>query len=745
MGKALVPRLTELDRERPAGTRYIVVAASLLVVPALVSAVLVLQHASTMHWLAVTAISIALMALPASFQYLWHRRRYQALHRTLQAESDRRRGAEADALARERRWLAFSEGATQNIVLYDHEMNVIHANPRALERIGLPREQVLGRNLAELLPEVRIADNRYARYLEVLRTGVPQQIEHDIDHPRLGRRHLRVRIFPVLDGVGMIASDATEQQEIERQLRESRNLLQAVFDTVPHWVFVKDREARFIMVNRRYSEWFGLEPEDFVGHLYAELNSIADSPRLEESDHMREQIALSDDMDRIALQEGRLNRLEFHMLDHAGNPMFRMVTKMPLRDDAGEVVGIVGISEDVTDRHQLEAQLRQSQKMEVVGNLAGGMAHDFNNALQIIQGFTELALESAGERNEIAVNLHRVLEAAKSASAVIQQLLAFSRRQVLERKLINLNKLVSDQMEMLRRIIRQDIELILEVADRPTIVEGDQGLLAQVLVNLCVNARDAMADGGRITIRLSYLEPDAAFLRRHKWAKSTAYVLLQVSDTGTGIPLEAQEHIFEPFYTTKEVGKGTGLGLSTVYGILQQHDGMVTCESTPGKGTTFSLYLPGVADGTPEPDPAAPLAAQYGGPETILVAEDEMALRDYVRSLLASNGYRVITANDGEQAVRLFQARREEIDLVLLDMIMPRMNGRRAYDKMRALRPQTPILISSGFAGDAEAGEFLHQVRHLVLRKPYAADDLLRKVREVLDQSRAWSCGPTEK
>ena len=711
--------------------------ASLIVVLAIATAVMFLPQAPTAPWLAAVSISIALMAVPAVFVCLWQRRRHVALYKALQRELARRRSAEADAQERERRWLAFSEGAMQNILLYDRNMNVIHANPRALERIGLPREQVLGRNLADLVPEVR-AENRYERYLEVMRTGVPQQIEHDIDHPTRGRRHMRVRIFPVLDGLGVIASDATEQQGIEQQLRESRNLLQAVFDTVPHWVFVKDRHARFLMVNRQYSEWFGLEPEDFEGHLYSELNTIAETPRLEVSEYMREQIALSDDMDRVALEEGRLNRLEFRMLDHAGNPMFRMVTKMPLRSDAGEVVGIVGISEDVTERVQLEAQLRQSQKMEVVGNLAGGMAHDFNNALQIVQGFTELALESARDEPDIAMNLERVLAAAKSASAVIQQLLAFSRRQVVERKLINLNRLAGDQMETLRRIIRQDIELTLEVADRPTIVEGDQGLLCQVLINLCVNARDAMPDGGRIAIKLSHLEPDAAFLRRHNWATSTSYVVVQVSVTGTGIPRDAQEHIFEPFYTTKEVGKGTGLGLSTVYGILQQHDGMVTCDSEPGAGTTFSLYFPGVAEAVPvRAEKAPPLVLPHGGPETILVAEDEMALRDYVRSLLESNGYRVITANDGEEAVRVFQARQGEIDLVLLDMIMPRVNGRRAYGQMRALQPQVPILISSGFTGDAEASEFLQQLRHMVLRKPYAADDLLRKVREVLDRPRA--------
>ena len=732
----LVPRLENLNGHGPSGTRDVAVAASLLAAPTVVAVVAILLYAPGPHWFVVAAISVVLMALPTISVSVWHRRRYQALYETLQTAEAGRRAAETDARERERRWLAFSEGATHTIVLYDRSMNVIHANSRALERIGLPAAQVLGRHRADLMPGAR-GKERYQRCLEVLRTGVPHEFEHDIVHPKLGQRRMRVRIFPVLDGIGVIALDATEQWEAERQLRESRNLLQAVFDTVPHWVFVKGRDARFIMVNRQYSGWFGLEPEEFVGHLYAELNNITDFPRLEESDFMREQIARSDEMDRIVLEEGRLNRHQFHMVDHTGHPMFRLVTKMPLRDEAGDVTGIVGISEDVTEHIHLEAQLRQSQKMEVVGNLAGGMAHDFNNALQIVQGFTELALESAGEPQETTAHLERVLTAVRGASAVIQQLLSFSRRQKLERRRINLNELASDQMEMLQRIIRQDIDLSLELADGPVTVEGDRGLLAQVLMNLCVNARDAMADGGRIAIRLFHLAPDVAFLRRHKWAESTTYAVMEVSDTGTGIPLEAQERIFEPFYTTKDVGKGTGLGLSTVYGIMQQHDGMVTCDSMPGKGSTFTVYLPSVAEHPPKREAVQPMAIRSGGPETILVAEDESALRELVRALLVSNGYRVITAEDGEEAVRLFTARREEIDLVLLDMIMPRMNGRRAYEQMRQLRPETPIVISSGYFGDAETSAFLEKMQHLILRKPYAAETLLRRLREELDRPRA--------
>ena len=400
---------------------------------------------------------------------------------------------------------------------------------------------------------------------------------------------------------------------------------------------------------------------------------------------------------------------------------------------------------DITERKQSEEalreseeQLRQSQKMESVGVLAGGVAHDFNNLLTAISGNTQLALRKLAPDDPLRQRLSEVEKAAQRAAMLTRQLLAFSRRQHLERRIISLNDTVNEMMKLLRRIIGEDVEVEVKGAPDLSPVYADPAQIEQVLMNLCVNARDAMPGGGRLRIETRNVELDEAYGRQHSYMPPGRYVEIRVSDTGTGMDAETRARIFEPFFTTKEVGKGTGLGLSMVYGIVKQHEGHINVYSESGLGTTFKVYFPAAARPAAEEDAPAQLPL-LGGAETILIAEDEDALRELARDILEGLGYTVLLAKDGEEAVRVFNAESARVDLVLLDVVMPRVSGREAYERIRALCDGVPAIFMTGYTAEMVQDKFVAQNRLMeesgavLIRKPYSVEDLGRKVREVLD------------
>lgn len=386
---------------------------------------------------------------------------------------------------------------------------------------------------------------------------------------------------------------------------------------------------------------------------------------------------------------------------------------------------------DVSDRVRLEDQLRQAQKMEAVGQLAGGVAHDFNNILQIIRGFSELA-RSKVDGSPAAGYLDKVLKAAENASRVIRQLLALSRREMLRPRNLDMNRLIADLMQMVQRVIGEHIELVLSTRADPAVVQADAALLEQVLLNLCVNARDAMPDGGTLHIATERMVADVEFSRLHGWCEQGPYILITVADTGSGIAVQDREHVFEPFFTTKEAGKGTGLGLSMAYGIVQQHKGLMEVDSDPERGATFRIYLPAVV-ATPEVPAERDPADMAGGRETVLVAEDEPGVLQLVVHLLESQGYRVLQATHGEEALQVFEAHEGEINLALLDVVMPRQGGRAVYQALQARRPDVPVLFSTGYAADSLDEDFVRTHRFHLIRKPYSPAALFRAVREALD------------
>jgi PAS domain S-box-containing protein len=387
------------------------------------------------------------------------------------------------------------------------------------------------------------------------------------------------------------------------------------------------------------------------------------------------------------------------------------------------------------EREQDQAdQLRQSQKMEAIGQLAGGVAHDFNNLLTAISGYSELGLRRLNNNDPLRKNLEEISKASSRATSLTRQLLAFSRKQMLQAKVIDINEIVDDMDKMLRRLIGEDIDLITLLDPSSCQVKADQGQIEQVILNLAVNARDAMPVGGKLTIETGRVYVAETHGRPHDAVQSGTYVMLSVSDTGAGIIPEIQKRVFEPFFTTKEVGKGTGLGLSTVYGIVKQSGGNISVDSEPGKGSTFKVFLPVVSEPADSGDAQSNLSELHPGRETVLVVEDEEMVRNLSCEILEMNGYRVLAAANGEEACRVCEVHRGEIHLMITDVVMPQMSGREVAEHVAKTRPDMKVLYMSGYTDDAVVSHGVLDDRIPFLQKPFTPDSFARKVRELLEQ-----------
>jgi two-component system cell cycle sensor histidine kinase/response regulator CckA len=404
---------------------------------------------------------------------------------------------------------------------------------------------------------------------------------------------------------------------------------------------------------------------------------------------------------------------------------------VPLSNE--QMPGVGMIVAETTEHKRLEAQLIQSQKIESVGRLAGGIAHDFNNLLTAILGYAGLARESLTEDSPIASDLDEIKKAAERAASLTRQLLAFARKQVIEPEVLDLNNLVQNLEKLLHRLIGEDIDLVIHTAPGLRPVKADVGQIEQIIMNLAVNARDAMPSGGILTIETADVQLDGAYVRQHLGAVTGEYVLVAVSDTGTGMSEETKQHIFEPFFTTKPQGKGTGLGLATCYGIVKQHGGYIVAYSELGHGTIFKMYLPSIAEQAEVRPREIPAPASLIGHETILLAEDEVAVRDLAARVLREHGYTVLEASDGEEAYQRIAEAHQRIDLLLTDVIMPKVYGSQLAERIIAMHPHIRVLFISGYTDNT----LVHR-QELVsggafLQKPFSAGALARKVREVLD------------
>ncbi|HXO86376.1 MAG TPA: PAS domain S-box protein [Gemmatimonadales bacterium] len=534
-----------------------------------------------------------------------------------------------------------------------------------------------------------------------------------------------VTVSPIRDQRGAIAyflavqEDITRRKDTESALRESDRRARTLFETVNLVVLGLDRGGMVEYVNPFFLQRFGYARDAVIGRNWFELVPAS-------------QRATMQDVFRDLIDENEHTHYENPVLTKDGQERLIAWNNTVLRDVEGQPIGTLSIGEDITERTQLELQLRQAQKMEAIGRLAGGVAHDFNNVLTAVFGYVDLLREEMPPGSSALQDLAEVRKAAERAADLTRQLLAFSRQQVLEPVVLPLNDHIEEFEKMLRRVIGEDVELRLALSKDIGNVRADPGQLQQVIMNLAVNARDAMPQGGKLLLETANVDLSEQYAELHQPVIPGRYVMLAVSDTGTGMPPDVKARIFEPFFTTKEKGKGTGLGLSTVYGIVKQSGGYVWVYTELGRGTTFKVYLPRV-DAPPD-RPAKPReAGTLTGSETILLAEDDAILRPLAKALLVKLGYTVLEAENADAALAAAQAHQGPIHLLVSDVVMPGPSGRELARRLAALRPETRVLFVSGYTDDAIVHHGMLEPGLNFLQKPFTPSVLARKVREVLD------------
>ncbi len=619
----------------------------------------------------------------------------------------------------------FNVGSDALLVIDVDTRSLINANEAAVELYGYPREELLALHINDLFAD-------------------PEEGSHQIVSSRSGILHIPLRyhrkkdgaIFPVeiscsffeLGGQRLRLAamrDISERIRTEQELRESRQFLSELIENSGNLICVKDREGRYTMINRKWEAVTGLQRENVIGRTDADLFTAGDAEQFRRND-------------LEVIETGRVIEKEEY-LDDADGRRFFLAIKFPIFTDDGTVSAVCAMVAELTERRQAEEererlrdQLSKGRKMESIGRLAGGIAHDFNNMLGVILGHTELALLKIGPNDQLYGNLKEVEKAAKRSADLTRQLLAFARRQTVVPKVLDLNETVAGMLKMLERLIGEDIEIVWQPAENLWPVKMDPSQIDQILANLCANSRDAIADVGRITISTVNVSLSNSFCLGHEGCAAGDFVMLSVADTGCGMDKDMIDLLFEPFYTTKEVGKGSGLGLPTVYGIVRQNSGFIKVDSEVGGGTTIRIYLPRhYVVATHRQD--IPVAAKGDpGNATVLLVEDEPAILSMARMMLENLGYHVLTATTPAQAINLVSEYGGTINLLVTDVIMPEMNGWELSKKLQAIQPDLKRLFTSGYTADVIAHHnVLEETVHFV-QKPFTIEALSDKVREAL-------------
>jgi PAS domain S-box-containing protein len=539
---------------------------------------------------------------------------------------------------------------------------------------------------------------------------------------------------PAHDGDFFLANGSTEHAGLSQSEERYRDY----FENAKDAIYVHDLTGHYIMVNKAGEDLIGYSREEI---LQMRISDVVPRHYLDQiHTHLKEKLA-----------DHSLTIYECEAICKDGSRVPIEVSSRLIYEN-GVPVAVQGSARDITERKRAEEalrlsqlQLQQSQKLEAIGQLAGGVAHDFNNMLTAIMGYTDLSLRRVGLENPIRRNLEETKKAAERAASLVRQLLAFSRKQILEPKVLDLNDVVKDLHKMLTRLIGEDVKLATRLEADLGSIKADPCQVEQIIVNLVVNARDAMPRGGRVTIETANVSLDAQTATKHVAVNPGEYVMLSVSDTGSGMDHETQARIFEPFFTTKEVGKGTGLGLSTVYGIVKQSGGNIWVYSEPGFGTVFKVYLPRLDDTTANSD--AKQAQESNAPrgtETILLVEDEDVVRGLTRRILMQAGYNVLDAKSGDEAIRLCDAHVGPIDLLLTDVVMPEVSGKEVADRLLELRPTTRVLFMSGYTDEAIVQHGVLDANVKFIQKPFTWLALTKKVREVLNRKTSLSTDYTD-
>jgi PAS domain S-box-containing protein len=637
--------------------------------------------------------------------------------RHLETEATERRRKEEELL----RLAAIVECSEDAIIAADLDGKITDWNAGAERMYGYSRAEAAGMPVSIIAPPER--RHEPLEILARIRKGAGVMNRETVRMKQDGKPvHVLLTVSPIrnkagrLTGSAAIARDITERIQMEAALRRSEANFRSVIENSPYGALRTQPDGRILLANPAAVRMLGYGSEsDLLG-----LNMATDIFR-NPADHER------------VVEQSRnteyLKDIEVEWKHRTGSPITVRFSSHIVKNQAAEIDHFDLMVQDITKQRNLEDQLRQAQKMEAIGRLAGGVAHDFNNLLGVIIGYSELALDRIETASPVRGQVEQIRRAGERASALTRQLLAFSRQQVLDTKTLNVNAIISDMAQMLLRLIGEDVEMQTKLDPELYPIRGDQGQIEQVIMNLVVNARDAMPQGGKLMIETRNLTVEEDESQRRTPMVPGDYILLTISDTGLGMDAETQAHIFEPFFTTKARGKGTGLGLATVYGVVKQSGGYIWVYSEPGLGATFKIYLPRVLDELQTSRPADIEDSQQQS-ATVLVVEDEVSLRTFTCTLLQENGYRVLEAGDGEEALALADQYKEPIHLLLTDMIMPGMNGPAVAEKLALLHPEAKVLFMSGYTGFVSRG--LIDPHALLVSKPFTREELLRKIRQVL-------------
>lgn len=631
-------------------------------------------------------------------------------------------------------------------------MRYLAHSRRFLIDYNLPDASLVGRNHYDVFPDTPAHWKKiHARCLGGATESYPEERFERADG---SVQWVRWEMVPWLDDLGAIGGvvlfteNITELKHAYQRIADQERLLAEIIDGSPSLIFAFDREGRITVANQAATEFLGTTKEALLHTLPGESVS-----KEQQAEYYRRHVnVMTTGMPQAAEVTVQVQGVSRHVI----------ATRYPLRDVAGNIYGTASITTDITRQKQIEAELRQSeertrealaelekalevtrraeeklrhaQKMEAVGRLAGGIAHDFNNLLTVILGNSSEVLTELTPGEPFHDALTEIEKAAHRAAGLTRQLLAFSRKQVLDPHCVNINELIQGAEKMLRRILGEDIELTFLLDPQPQLCTVDSGQFEQVLLNLVVNARDAMVDGGRLTIETTTVMLDASYVAEHPDARVGEHVRLTVSDTGVGIPKHLQMHVFEPFFTTKSPGRGTGLGLSTVYGIIRQSGGTIWVYSEVDQGTTFKIYLPRQSVMIPGVAPVVPPVKTTRGTGTVLVVEDDEQVRNTISLILRRAGYHVITASNGGEALLICEEHGGTIHLLLTDVVMPKLNGRKLAERLRQIRPAMRVLFMSGYTENVVVHHGILDTGLHFLAKPITSDSLLTKVREALDR-----------
>jgi len=616
------------------------------------------------------------------------------------------------------------ERSPELIAIGDPDGHITYANRAFLKAFGYSEEEILGRHFS-----CTISPRNPAALLAEIAEGQTKYLEGDGWQGECLRIRRDGTEFPVLLSRGQIKNpegravgtfgvsrDITGRKRQEEDTRRLAAIVESSFDAIMSTTL----EGVVLTWNSGAERIYGYSAAEIIGR---HIGIVVPPERQDE---------FSDVLGKVKRGE-KLEQFETTGVRKDGRQIHILLTASPIKDATGRIDGISDIVRDISDDKRMEQMFRQAQKMEAVGRLAGGVAHDFNNLLGVIIGYTETLLDRIGHDAELRAQAEQIGKAADRAASLTRQLLAFSRQQVLQPKILNLDTVVGEMEKMLHRLIGEDVEILTIQNPSPGSVRADQGQMEQVIMNLAVNARDAMPHGGKLIIETSNVDVGEEYALSHRPFLAGPYVLLTVSDTGVGMDQETKAHLFEPFFTTKELGRGTGLGLATVYGVVKQSGGYIWAYSEPGQGSVFKIYLPRVDQAALKIRPSGEAIQILRGTETVLLVEDEQSLRALTRDLLERSEYTVLEASSGAHALEVAQRHGGPIHLLLTDVVMPGMNGGILAANLAPLHPEMKVLFMSGYTGSFATQKGLLGEGSKVLQKPFSRDALLRKLREVLE------------